>query len=135
MNNTHKSSTLGAGGGQNRKRKILTGENVQVSHQFPRSNVESVEDAVPIFRGIKELPYHAVIFTTRDYYEQAVDNKEYLQNRFEENRKEALKREQRKRDEPIKTPLPAEKHTFCQVCKRHYHEGKYKEHIRSAEHA
>ena len=35
----------------------------------------------------------------------------------------------------INTPVPNPKHTYCSICNNHYHEGEYKQHIRSDDHA
>mmetsp|Transcript_3064 Transcript_3064/g.4132 ORF Transcript_3064/g.4132 Transcript_3064/m.4132 type:complete len:125 (+) Transcript_3064:815-1189(+) len=37
--------------------------------------------------------------------------------------------------EELKTPEPGQKHNYCHICRRHFDDGLYKEHIRGANHA
>lgn len=89
-----KPAVIGGGGlnqQKQRKTQIRISHDDQYCHTFDREDPrDPVEDIVPVFRGIDELPDHNLIFCTRDYYDQAVEYRSYLTKRHAENRKAAL---------------------------------------------
>ena len=94
--------------------------------------VEVEVPLLPIFR--EQVPQGISIFQTKREFKECIECYQKLADRYTKhiNKLNAELNKDEEREEEIKFPVPATKHTFCGVCQTNYQD--YKSHIKSLAH-